>query len=360
MKSDMHYYGTYAMARAAGLAPAVARIIATSAQFVDDNAQRDRALFRDGGRVDVSATAHHPFDLENINDEDQRQIWVPFHFLPGDQGDSFTERLVCRQDSAIAQEMLAHHLELHRLACYPHLLGVAAHVYADTFSHYGFSGVSSRRNKVKNDSFEFHDLAPDIEEYILEKARAFQETFGKEGGLMANIKSWFIEALSGALGHGAVVTYPDRPYLVWRVTFEGDHEPTIRDNPRTYLEGCEALHSFFARVQQYAPGLCSDAGRPFDEIQSAVRGILLTQSPKQGRIDAWREAAASGALFAPGSEEIPVYDSDEWNRVFQELTDGEDSRAALDTPVYRFYQAAALHRTYVLRELLPDHGLVVA
>ena len=33
----MHYYGTYAIARAAGLRPTDAQIIAYSAQFVDDS-----------------------------------------------------------------------------------------------------------------------------------------------------------------------------------------------------------------------------------------------------------------------------------------------------------------------------------
>jgi hypothetical protein len=360
MKSDMHYYGTWAMARAAGLSAEAATTIATSAQFVDDNAQQDRVLFRDGGRVNVAATAHHPFDLENIDDEDQRRIWVPFHFLPGDEGEGFTERLVCRKDSPIARELLLHHLRLSDLPCYLQLLGVAAHVYADTFSHYGFSGVSSRRNKVVNDSFEFHELLPDIEEYILEKARTFQQRFGQEGGLMANIKSWFIEALSGALGHGAVVTYPDRPYLIWRVTFEGDEHPSQRDNPRTYLEACQALHRFFVDVAEQAPEHRADEGLDFDAIRPIVRAILLTQAPKQGRIERWQQAALECELFASGPEAIPAYDPTAWNRMFEALAEGEDSRVALSSPVYRFYQAASLHRTYVLRELLPGHGLVVA
>ena len=37
MQLDMHYHGTYAMARAAGLTPDAAKMIATCAQFVDDN-----------------------------------------------------------------------------------------------------------------------------------------------------------------------------------------------------------------------------------------------------------------------------------------------------------------------------------
>ena len=99
MQLDMHYHATYAMARAAGIEPNDAQIIATSAQFVDDNVARSHVTFRDGSRIDQEATAHHPIDLSNRDDRDQRRVWVPFHFIPGNEGDSYTERLKCRMDS---------------------------------------------------------------------------------------------------------------------------------------------------------------------------------------------------------------------------------------------------------------------
>ena len=37
----MHYYGTYAMARAAGITRNAAKVIAVAAQFVDDNAAKE-------------------------------------------------------------------------------------------------------------------------------------------------------------------------------------------------------------------------------------------------------------------------------------------------------------------------------
>ena len=67
MQVDMHYYGTYAIARSAGLAAEDCRIIATAAQFVDDNAGKDTVWFNDGARLDVDATAHHTFDVANID-----------------------------------------------------------------------------------------------------------------------------------------------------------------------------------------------------------------------------------------------------------------------------------------------------
>ena len=105
MQVDMHYYGTYAMARAAGLSPADCRIIVIAAQFVDDNAGKDTIWFADGARLDVDATAHHAFDVANIDPEDQRHVWVPFHFIPGNRGTEYTERLICRQDSQVVREL---------------------------------------------------------------------------------------------------------------------------------------------------------------------------------------------------------------------------------------------------------------
>lgn len=37
---------------------------------------------------------------------------------------------------------------------------------------------------------------------------------------------------------------------------------------------------------------------------------------------------------------------------------GASSEEAMDKPIYQFYQAAALHRVYVLRGLLPERGIV--
>ena len=129
MQLDMHYYGTYAMARAAGLKKRASQVIATAAQFVDDNAGKESVNFRDGGRMDVEATAHHAYQIKNIDKEDQRQIWVPFHFLPGNEGDSYTARLVCRKDSAIAKEMVRFNLSIVDQPLALPLIGITAHVY---------------------------------------------------------------------------------------------------------------------------------------------------------------------------------------------------------------------------------------
>ena len=103
MQIDMHYYGVYAMARAAGLTREASVRIATASELVDDNAEEEHVEFGDGGRLDLMPTAHHTTDTENRNEEMQRKVWVPFHFIPGNRGRTVAERLVCRKDSAIAR-----------------------------------------------------------------------------------------------------------------------------------------------------------------------------------------------------------------------------------------------------------------
>ena len=348
MQLDMHYYGTYAMARMAGLIPRACKIIATGAQFVDDNAASSHIEFADGGRIDAQATAHHPGDTENLDAEDQRQVWVPFHFLPGSKQGGFRKRLACEKDSPGVREMVKHHLTYAKQEVGVYLMGVAAHVYADTFSHDGFSGISSKFNKVDNDSIEFDgDLDEGVANYISGKARRFF--------------TWVTETLSDGLGHASVATYPDRPFLKW--SFKYEHQMAgcriIRDNPKVFLDGCRALHRMFTRFGRANPTLSANDGVPFADIRNSVATILAYQGAKDKRVAKWKSAAATGKL-AGKVFRIPPYNSESWPQEAEVLETKENSKAALRSNLYRFYQAASIHRQYVLRELLPADSLVVA
>jgi len=127
----------------------------------------------------------------------------------------------------------------------------------------------------------------------------------------------------------------------------------------TYLAGCRALHDMFRRFVAMRPEAGRGDSRDFEGIAGRVRDVLLVQADKAGRIAAWQDAARSGEIFGSGDEAIPEYDGHGWNDQWEDLDGRDEYGAAMDLPVWQFYRAASLHRTYVLRDLLPKHGLIV-
>lgn len=366
MQADMHYYGTYAMARAAGLPVRHAKTVATAAQYVDDATTEDDDEHQDGGMFQVIATSHT--DSESIVDAavhhlKQRSVWVPFHFFPGNEGETLSEKLACVKDGKLAQEMAANHIR-HAISVKDEyglaLLGIMSHVYADTFSHYGFSGVSSRNNAIDGKSFKFDVKDKSVLAYINTKYDKFLQKY-TPGFLIKNWRKFISEGAEeavGALGHGGVGTYPDRPFLNWRFKYELNHRDSgWRNNPKDYLEGCEKLH---ALLGAYAQGAGISKGAVvFDDIKNKVREILELESAMEGRIDAWKNAIRKNELFASEENEALDYAKDIWNQQKTEFRSLPDSGEIAKFDIYRFYQAAIYHRDYTLKQLLPRHGIVV-
>lgn len=369
MDIDMHYYGTYALARAAGIAADNARIIATAAEFVDDPTQTEVIVHTDGARFRGEPTAHHPTELLPINDlNDQQNVWVPFHFLPGGEGSSQSQRLICLKDSAVAREMVAHHLDAAGRPYALALMGITAHVYADTFAHYGFSGVSSRVNRVRPGTLVPLNGDP-LSNPSLD---AFFSKFGPQGGLLANFRAGIASLVGGqlsgiagegALGHGATATFPDQPYLEWQYAYEmplvAGRTDVERQNAIDFEDGARKLHQMFrdfvARRPIFGDGT---GGFDFDAIRDEVRRIVRHEAPRETRIAAWKRALSDGKL-SRGSETIPDYSHTEWREQTKKLKDLEKPEQASSVPAYQFHQAAALHRYYVLRDLLPHHGVYI-
>lgn len=92
-------------------------------------------------------------------------------------------------------------------------------------------------------------------------------------------------------------------------------------------------------------------------LESMERFICTAMVAKH-RFFVWKDAARSGGLFHHGAEEIPDYDENSWKAQWEYLSSVEDSSEALNQNIYRFYQAASVHRNFVLRELLPNNLLV--
>jgi hypothetical protein len=211
--------------------------------------------------------------------------------------------------------------------------------YADTFSHYDFSGMKSEYNLIVENSFNFvEEPNPTIKEYILGKRDKF---FASKAYLLG-------------LGHGSVATMPDRPYLNFQFEFK-ERRPRNevpnppRDNLANFLEACEKLHGFFSRFAKIRNP--SSIQTPFNDIRDTVRRILDFEGKENERISKWLE---SGLVAG-----IPKYDPSTWENEKNNFARLASSQVGIDTNIYRFHQAAAYHRYYVLKDLLPAHGIAV-
>lgn len=377
MQIDMHYHATFCMAYAAGFTAEDAQQIATASQFVDDNNSdgRKELEFKDGSAFYLTATAHHPTNLSNLDDEEQRTVWVPFHFIPGNEGDSYMEKLITTKDSRISQEIVSHVLDGKPKSYYLQQLGIVSHCYADTFSHYGFSGLASPLNIINFDSIIKHELLPHVLEYVEGKEEPFKSKYGheakREGHRFVDFVTETIKskvANVAALGHGAALTYPDRPYLSWEFYYEVDRVPctreddlkhSVRNNPKTFLEACEKLHAMFSQfISNHSDVPRRHSVMKFDGCHAKIKEIILFQGKADERKQRWLEAF-NGGYFGEVAQPLSPYLGKDWLEELDQAYGQETAEWIMSTDVFKFYQAAEQHRAFVLRDLLPSHGIAV-
>ena len=360
----MHYYGTYAIARIAGFSVDHAKTIAYSSQYVDDSTSNNSDEHQDGGMIVGIATAHHNSQVVTnnlIDKKEQKQVWVPFHFIPGGQGDTVSQKLVCQKDSTIANEMFENHISHAKKSDYGlHLIGIACHVFTDTFSHYGFSGVGSSNNEINVESIELIDVKnPEMRAFLTDKFGRFMRKYAPT----FVIENWrifagsLIEKVSGSLGHGAVSTYPDRPFLQWKFEYKTGAVST-RNNPETFLEGCEKLYNKLVHYgETINPNHIPLA--MFSDVKESINNILRQEKVVSDRIDCWRQAITSNQLYSAEINEALTYNERIWEKEKHNFPTLDSSAEAVNLDVYKFHQAATYHRYFVLKKLLPKHNIVV-
>lgn len=356
MQIDMHYYGTYTLARVAGLTQETAELIATASQFVDDNIDSSSICFSDGGQISMTPTGHHFQQTAHYSTNAQRTIWIPFHFLPGASGYTFTERLICKKNSTTTAEMVAHHLQLANTTFAPMLIGIAAHVIADTFSHYNFSGASSQHNQISQESIAIHEPANEIANLDSERARFFDQF----KYIQPDIQATHNAKTTAAIGHGAAASYPDIPYLTWSYEPANKQGKKIRRyNPDDFMEAAEALYSLFVQFAKRRPDLSEFHPIPFETIQDSIAIIFATPGNKHQRSGHWQLAMEQGVFLQGRQEEIPLYKGQIWKNRYEELAGCPNCALITELDIFTFYQATSIHKTYVLQQLLPSHDISV-
>jgi hypothetical protein len=351
---DFHHGATYVIARLAGFDHLDAEVVAYAAQYVDDATNGGLIAFDNGAMYKRMSSAHRTLDYRNFRELANHRVWIPFHFLPGNGGlpagqeppGKFIEKLICVPDSPVARDMVALTIAARGAASGLHRLGIAMHVYADTWAHQGFAGVNHRVNAA-------HDLV------------------GADGepdhDLLSRLMNRFV---SGALplGHGAVLSNPDKPWLVWGYT-NGRGDVIARDNPTDFMLAADAMCRAMRRYRvgdadADVPGLLP---RDRGVMNEMIRGI--EDDDGDARHMQWLEAIAGGAFsFGRGA---PLYvDKGEgsWKCDALGTTEEHDLDDAVFpyTPEFMrshwkmFHDALQEHRFDVLHHVLPRYGICAA
>jgi len=352
MQIDFHHATTYVIARLAGFVKADAETIAYAAQYVDDATSEGTVYFDNKAVYNRISSAHKMLDKRNIKALANHQVWMAFHFLPGNgnlaAGDnpdgSFIEKIICRPNSPVAKDMVRNAIEDQNKKYSLHRLGVVMHIYADTWAHQGFAGVLHPVNDVED-----------------AKEIGTTDVFG------GSLKEWIRDRLEDAippLGHGRAMEFPDMPFLSWKYE-NGRGETIIRNNTDDFCtasdEMCKAMQRYLAKNSDADVTGIGDAD--MNKLQDMFSSIKDKEGDKRHK--KWLTAIADGHFsFGPEKLSYAPRGSKSWK--------AESLGSSYDLPVHRyqkafldsnwkmFHDAIQAHRFHIIHDVLPRYGICAA
>ncbi len=366
MQIDFHHGVTYVVARLAGFDHSQANIIAHCAQYVDDATNSGLIFFDNGALFNRTSSAHKMLDYRNFRKLANYQVWIPFHFLPGndslpagkDPDGKFLYKLICRPNSYVAQAMVTESIQHHDKPYSLHRLGITMHVYADTWAHQGFAGVNHRVN-------EADDLVDETGQADSELTKRVNKYFQKN----------FLEQLLGSvigdsfpLGHGAVLSHPDKPFLKWGYK-NGLGQEIERNNPRDFLEAAENMCIWLQRYRLGDPG-AEVSGLPSGDRELIAQMLEnITDNNGEVRHQTWLTSIKEGK-FSFGKAEVTYIPKGQGSWKYKALKTESFTDTGKEQFSYHpsflqsnwklFHDALKAHRFYIIHELLPQYGICIA
>lgn len=393
MQIDGHHAGTYVAARLAGFGHGDAQTVAYAAQYVDDATNDGIIEFSNSAFMYArTACAHRMIDADNLLEIKNHLAWLPFHFLPGNDllpagevpNGGEQRQLVCRPDSPVARDMLRLALTERDSPRALQRLGIAMHVYADTFAHQGFVGMMSPANRIREVTCGDETLDKRIRT-ATERRLLFrvQHKLRSVAGFMATLfaVSWHRHLSPWAfavdffghdpLGHAAAGCFPDLPFLSWQ--FRNADELLIhRDNRAIYLDALNMM------VRAMAAWRAGDTGMALEnypgmspEDTLITKKLLAGLTDPQGEIRhaQWCEAIRAG-LFSFGAAEIHYAAKGGGSWKAAALGTNREKDRAFETYRYSadflhshwklFHDAAQAHRSDIVHDVLPRYGICAA
>ena len=313
MKIDAHYYAVLAFCLACGFDKGSAATIAYASQFVDDakinhiiiagsipeNVQQ-YDMINDQPSFFNMATCHSYTRIKTFNYSAMINNTSAFHFVPGCKGACFVRKMRCVERGQIIEQILEEALVEDNLV----KLGLVLHVYADTFSHQGFSGLLSKVNDIEQLS-------------ILEGSGILMDKFKYHLKWLKDAVYKHFDRLMPAYGHGQASVYPDLPYLKWCYDYDFSDEfsrnlkssPNISNPLRftwAFIYMTKHLADYLRRHPQYRKT------SPDPDCMDVLFQALLIKKTDKKRVRNWQKTLVDQGLLNPSDREAIEYDEYRW------------------------------------------------
>jgi hypothetical protein len=376
MQIDFHHTVTYIVARLAGFKKVDATIIAHSAQYVDDATNSGEIKFQNKAMYNRISSAHKMLDYRNADELANHRVWIPFHFLPSNEGlkagqnpdANFVDKIVCKPDSFVAKDMIEYCINDIDKDYGLHRLGVTMHVYADTWAHQNFAGINDDINRATK------LVATKINGKKNNDARIKWEDKMKNffGKLFDEAKGDLVGDLF-PLGHGSVLSYPDKPYLKWEY-IKNDGTKYKRKNADEFMKAVESMFEVINkyRIQFYSninSGIKSNILQQSDKDKIYNNMINFDSSDEEERHQAWINSIANGD-FSFGSEKVEYVAKGRKSWKYEAIGERREidlkdteypySKDFLSSNWKLFHDAIQAHRFDVIHDILPKYGICVA
>jgi hypothetical protein len=176
---------------------------------------------------------------------------------------------------------------------------------------------------------------------------------------------------SDPLGHAAVDTYPDQPYLDWQ--YENWQKTTIKcDNPARFTEAVDMMVRAMRawRANDASMNLSNHQGITTSDAK-VVEDLFRNLTDPRGEVrhEQWLNAISSGRFsFGPQSLSYIGKDKGSWKEVALRTAKATDTGLELFTYsssfLYSdwklFHDALQTHRSDVVHDILPKYGICAA
>ena len=356
MQIDFHHAVTYVAARLADFEHEEAITVAHAAQYVDDATSSGVVNFHNQAMYYRISSAHKMIDKRNLSALENHRVWLPFHFLPGNDGKlsghnhegDFIHKIVCKPDSPVAQDMVKAAILDHKKPYALQLLGITMHVYADTWAHQGFAGVLHDINEV--------DDATEI------------GTSGVFDGFLGDFLRSKLDDLIPPLGHGRANIFPDMPFLSWKYN-NGHGKEIKRNNTDDFCAAANAMCKAMQRFRAKNPD--AEVAGIADADMAQIRHLFESIKEKDGekRHKFWLQNIANGyfdAIDAVPLEQISYEPRGRTSWKYAALGSSHDIAVHkyqsnfLKSDWKLFHDALQTHRARLLHDILPPYDICAA